>query len=118
MNARLLRISIGALILGWYLAVHAVRQRIRGIAPQRSTPDRGQRPDLEEHLNWKTGATPEMATRGSAFTCKTATVWVKNFIKEKATSDTAATILKGGPKGYTCKANTEGGKTAARGSCL
>ena len=43
---------------------------------------------------------------------------MKKFILEKAGKLTAVTILKGGPKGYTCKGNAEGGKTAARGSCL
>jgi hypothetical protein len=119
MNARLLlRVSVVALILvcaslsARFTAASAA-SRLGGLCPAKVSG-----PKWKNRLTGKSGTTYEVATLGSAFTCKTATVWVKKFIKEKAASDTAVTILKGGPKGYTCKANAEGGKTAARGSCL
>jgi hypothetical protein len=119
MNARsLVRVSVVALILVCAslparFSVASAASRLGGLCPAKVSG-----PKWKNRLTGKSGATYEVATLGSAFTCKSASVWVKKLIHEKATSDTAVTILKGGPKGYTCKANAEGGKTAARGSCL
>lgn len=119
MNARLLlRVSIVALIVVCTLlsapfTAASAASRFSGFCPTKVSG-----PKWKNSLTGKSGTAYEVATLGSAFTCNAATVWVKKFIQEKAASDTAVTILKGGPKGYACKGNAEGGKTAARGSCL
>lgn len=70
------------------------------------------------HLTTKaSGSHYEVSTLGRAFTCKTATLWVKKFITQSVPSRTSFNRLKG-PKGYTCKALADKQGRAFSGSCL
>lgn len=70
------------------------------------------------HLTTKaSGSHYEVSTLGTAFTCKTATVWVKKFITQNAPNRTSFNRLAG-PKGYTCKALADKQGKAFSGSCL
>ena len=120
MNARLLlRVSVVALDRGVHVAVQrgsrlsSAASRFSGFCPTKVSG-----PKWKNSLTGKSGTAYEVATLGSAFTCKAATVWVKEFIQEKAASDTAVTILNGGPEGYTCKATPKGERPRLGGSCL
>lgn len=75
-------------------------------------------PNWKNSLTGVSGKTYEVSTIGTAFTCKAATGYAKKFVTEPIKGGNGATILKGGPKSYTCKGSGEGQQLAARGSCL
>ena len=75
-------------------------------------------PNWKNSLTGVSGKTYEVTTIGTAFTCKAATGYVKKFVTEPIKGGNVPTVLKGGPKGYTCKGSGEGQRLAARGSCL
>jgi hypothetical protein len=108
-------LAVALVLVGAAFSTHgaAAVTHATGLCPARFTG-----PTWTHSTTGVTGSKYEVSTIGPLFSCKATTKWVKKFITEHAGSQTSPTILKNGPKGYTCKGLGDKQGRAFSGSCL